>query len=332
MERQKVEQALVRLEQLRAIRLNKVGGDYYQMYCPFHNNGQERKPSFGVLLNDQVRDGKVTEAGYAHCFSCQYAANMGKFVRDVCRDHNLSPEMYEELKAVTDANYYSNKDSLIPDGLMTNILNSYAVENLKMRTKAKQTYVTEEELAKYRFTVPYMYQRKLTDAVIEKYDIGFDGNFIPPGRKKPMPCVTFPVHDIQGRTLFVCRRSIEGKFFHIPEGVEKSVFGLYELPPGTKEVIICESVFNALTCVVYGHPAVALFGTGTTHEIEQLRKLGVSSYIICLDNDEAGNRGAEKLKKALKNNAMVWKMTMPEGRDVNDVDYETFMQCYNARE
>lgn len=331
MDRQKVESALHRLEHLKLIRLYKLGNGYYQMYCPFHNQGQERKPSFGVLLNEQVRDGKITHAGFAHCFTCGYAKNIDQFVKDVCADKSVSPEMYEELKAVVDSNYSSDKDSLIPDGVMSSILNSYAVDSLRLRVKAAQNYVPESELAKYRFTVPYMYQRKLTDEVIEKYDIGFDGEFIPPGRKKPMPCVTFPVHDLQGRTLFIGRRSIEGKFFHIPEGVEKSVFGLYELPSGTKEVIICESVFNALTCVVYGHPAVALFGTGTSYEIDQLKKLGAASYVICLDNDDAGRRGAEKLKKALSPYAFVWTMIMPEGQDVNDVDYETFMQCYNAR-
>ena len=206
------------------------------------------------------------------------------------------------------------------------------MDNLKLRLGIKQQYVPEEELAQYRYTVPYMYQRKLTNEVIEKYDIGFDGKYIPEGRSKPLPCVTFPVHDMQGRTLFICRRSIEGKFFFLPKDQEKSIFGLYELPPNCKEVIICESVFNALTCVVYGHPAVALFGTGTSHEIDQLRKLGCPSYVICLDNDEAGRKGTEKLKKALSGSSMVWVMTVPEGKDANDLTLDEFIECYNNRE
>ena len=213
------------------------------------------------------------------------------------------------------------------------MMTRYAADDLKARMlAAKKKYVSEDELASYRFTVPYMYERRLTDEVIEKYDVGFDDNFIPPGRKKPLPCVTFPVRDETGGTLFFCRRSIEGKFFNYPEGVDKPVYGLYELPKNCEEVIICESVFNALTCVVYGKNAVALLGTGNAKQIEQLRRLQVRSYVIALDNDEAGHKGAKKLKKALSNSGFVWEMTMPEGKDVNDCDYETFMQCYNNKE
>ena len=177
-----------------------------------------------------------------------------------------------------------------------------------------------------------MYQRKLTDAIIEKYDVGYDAHHIPPGRSKELPCVTFPVRDIKGNTLFICRRSIEGKYFNYPEGVEKPVYGMYELPPNCKEVIICESIFNALTCVAYGYSAVALLGTGTPYQMNQLRRLGVQSYVICLDNDAAGRRGAAKVKKALTNNSIVWTMQVPEGKDVNDCTYEEFIQAYQSRE
>lgn len=332
MEQQKVENALNHLERLGAIRLNKPGGDYYQMYCPFHNNGQERKPSFGVLLRDQLRNGRYTEAGFAHCFTCGYAHDFGTFVKDVCKDHSINPEMYDDLNEIVSGVSSRVSDSLIPDTLMTSVLNAYAVEDLRLRTLGKRSYVTEEELARYRFTVPYMYQRRLTDAVIEKYDVGFDGNHIPPGRKKALPCVTFPVRDISGHTLFICRRSIEGKYFNLPADVEKPVYGIYELEPGTKEVIICESIFNALTCVVYGRPAVALLGTGTSYQMNQLKRLGVQSFVICMDNDEAGHKGTARIRRALRTSALVWSMTVPEGKDVNDLDKEEFEQCYEDRE
>lgn len=332
MDQKTIEAALNRLQQLGAIRLQKPGSDWYQMYCPFHNSGQERKPSFGVLLHEQMRNGQYTDAGFAHCFTCGYAKPMPSFIKDVCSLHSLNYEAYEELKSVTDSDFSLTTDSLIPEGTMSNLINTFAVESLKLRVRGKQEFISEEELAGYRFTVPYMYQRRLTDAVIEKYDVGYDAKHLPPGRKKALPCVTFPVRDIQGRTLFICRRSIEGKYFNLPTNVEKSLYGIYELPPDTKEVIICESIFNALTCVVYGYPAVALLGTGTSHEIDQLKRLGVSSYVICLDNDDAGRRGTEKLKKALTNFGLVWTMTVPEGKDVNDLDYSEFIEVYNNRQ
>lgn len=335
--RSDIETALDYMDQHNLIRLARASTGntgWRQMHCPFHNNGQERKPSCGCSLEGEVRNGIEYKPGRFYCFSCGASYSFAKGVTEILAAKESSLEAHPVLAKYVElaGGGHVEAESLIPEETMSAILNSYAVENLKIRTKTAKQYVSEEELAQYRYTVPYMYQRKLTDAVIDKYDIGFDGKFLPPGRSKPVPCVTFPVHDLQGRTLFVCRRSIEGKSFYLPQGIPKSVFGIYELPQGVKEVIICESVFNALTCVVYGHPAVALFGTGTSEEMDELKKIGVQSFVICLDNDEAGNRGAAKIKKALQNNAMVWTMHVPEGKDANDLTYQEFVECYNRRD
>lgn len=317
------------------IRLSKTltTSNWQQLYCPFHNNGQERKPSCGCSLTEEVRGGKVNHAGFWHCFACGASYSFSDGIKQILTLKGTSVEAHPSLKPYLEGEVQTNLDSLIPTDLMAGLINRYAAEDLRLRVKGKSNYVSEEELASYRFTVPYMYERKLTDAVIEKYDVGFDGKFVPPGRKKPLPCVTFPVRDIQGRTLFICRRSIEGKFFNLPTNIEKPVYGIYELPPNTKEVIICESIFNALTAVVYGHPAVALLGTGSSYQINQLKRLGAASYVTCLDNDDAGNKGTIRLKKALSGSAMVWTMQVPsDGRDLNDLTYAEFLQCYNNRE
>jgi DNA primase len=222
---------------------------------------------------------------------------------------------------------------LISPNISAALVNKYTIEYINSQIISEsKSFVSESELASYRLTVPYMYQRGLTDEIIEKYDIGYDANFIPPGRKKPMPCITFPVKDQQGNTLFLCRRSVQGKFFHYPQGVEKSVYGLYELPRSAKSVVVCESCFNALTAIKYGYNAVALLGTGTAYEIDQLKKLGVQEFVLCLDGDEAGQRGTEKLKKALKSVAIVWVVHMPADKDVNDCTKEEFDSLYNTRE
>lgn len=334
--RDDIEKALDYMDKNNLIRLSSsisVNSSWRQLHCPFHNNGQERKPSCGCSLESSYANGVEYPAGQFHCFSCGISYPFPKAVKEILSLKGTSIEEHTFLKPYLEGNINQNVDSLIPDNVMSGLVNKYAAEDLRLRVLGKKSYISEEELASYRFVVPYMYQRKLTDAVIEKYDVGFDGKFIPPNRKKAMPCITFPVRDIQGRTLFICRRSVEGKFFNLPTNVEKPVYGIYELPEGAREVIICESIFNALTCVVYGHPAVALLGTGTPYQINQLNRLGVASYVICLDNDDAGRRGTEKLKKALSSNAMVWSMTVPpDGRDVNDLTKEEFDQCYLNRE
>jgi len=330
--RNDVEKAIQYMDAHNLIRANRPMNNWYSVHCPFHNNGQERKPSCGCSLEGETRNGNTYYPGTWHCFACGVTYPFSVGVQEILKLKNTTMEEHPELQQYVNTDIQVQKDSLIPDQLMTNIFSTFAAADLRTRVLHKQEFVSEEELAGYRFTVPYMYERKLTDPIIEKYDVGFDPNHIPPGRKKPLPCVTFPVKDLQGNVLFICRRSIEGKYFNLPQGIEKSVYGIYELPPETKEVIICESVFNALTCVAYGHPAVALFGTGTTYEMDQLKKLGIPNYIVCLDNDEAGNRGAAKIKKALSKTSMVWTMHVPEGKDVNDLTYEEFVEVYNARD
>ena len=82
-------------------------------------------------------------------------------------------------------------------------------------------YIDDKELDEYRYTHPYMYKRLLTDDVIELFYIGFD---------KETNCITMPVHDLDGKTVFIQRRSVNGKYHHYDRGVDKTnyVYGAYE--------------------------------------------------------------------------------------------------------
>jgi len=310
-------------------------GDWYMCRCPIHNNGQERKPSCGISLHEQFRNGKRYPALQLHCFSCNYSGSLADALTEVLKRKGVGKSGFDWLKENIPGFEEENVDFdyLLPQELSSSLQSAYAIDYINSRIISEfNNFVPEEELASYRLTVPYMYQRGLTDEIIEKYDIGYDANFIPPGRKKPLPCITFPVKDQQGRTLFLCRRSVQGKFFHYPQGVEKSVYGLYELPKDVTSVLICESCLNALKAIRFGYNAVALLGTGTTYEIEQLKRLGVQEFVLCLDGDDAGKRGTAKLKKALKSVAIVWTIQMPPDKDVNDCTKEEFDALYATRE
>jgi len=310
-------------------------GNWYMCRCPIHAGGKEKKPSCGISLREQYNNGKKTPALFTHCFSCGLAKPLSDVLTDVLKQKGISKSGLDWLKEnvpgfdAEDVEF----DYLISPEVSATLTNKYTIDYINSQIISEsKSYVTENELASYRMIVPYMYQRGLTDEIIEKYDIGYDANFIPPGRKKPLPCITFPVKDLQGRTLFLCRRSIQGKFFHYPQGIEKSVYGLYELPKGVKSVIVCESCLNALRLATFNYNAVALLGTGTSYEIEQLKQLGVQEFVLCLDGDEAGQRGAEKLKRALSKVAIVWTVHMPPDKDANDCKTkEEFDQYYNAR-
>jgi len=289
----------------------KVGIDNIQFTCPIHNDGQEKKPSCGITIKNKPN----LPSGFVHCFTCGYTAPLEKMISDCFNK---------------DDNGAFGKEWLIKNFLTVSVENRSNLElNFNRNNNKKvENYITEEELDSYRFYHPYMYKRKLTNEIIEKFDIGYDDNFKlldKDGKiKGTLKCITFPVKDINGNTLFIARRSISNKIFHYPEGVNKPVYGLYELPEDVEEIIICESIINALTCYIYGKPAVALLGLGTEYQYNQLKNLKCRKFITALDPDIAGNKATERLKINLRKNKIITSYQLNEGKDINDLEKEEF--------
>ena len=307
------------------IRLNKITGDYYSVYCPFHSNGQERRPSAGVLLHDQYRNGQLYPEGFYYCFSCHTSGSLQQWIPKLLSERVVPEAVRKYIEGQIGSRINTESGKLFSEQLSKSLEAKFAIHSIHSMNKNQVEYINEEELAKYRFTVPYMYDRKLTDDIIERYDVGVDMHYIPKGGKKEIPCITFPVRDIKGRSLFIVRRAISIKRFYMPNDIQKPVYGIYELPRGCQSVVIVESCFNALTSVRYGKPAVALLGTGTPYQIEQLKRLGVREFILGFDPDEAGERATRRLKKALKSVALVWQFEgIPEGKDINDLSEKEF--------
>ena len=278
-------------------------GKNIQTNCPFHKEGQERKPSFGINKN----------TGECHCFGCGWSGTLS--------------EMISNCFGKDDFGVYGNK------WLIRNFL-SVAVESRpdidvdfcrrKKITSETKKYISEQELDSYRYTHPYMYKRKLTDEIIDLFDIGYDKN---------TECITFPNRDINGNCLFVARRSVKTKFFNYPQDVEKPVYGLYECNICAKtiknwfpdEIIICESMIDALTCWVYGKYAVALNGTGNENQFKTLRNMPNRKFILATDMDEAGLKARERIRQSLGNKIVteyVWDINV--AKDINDMNKEYF--------
>ena len=284
----------------------KRSGDHVQVQCPYHGNGQERKPSAGIRRED----------GLFHCFACNEVHSLQEVISFCFGKHediagmwgwkwllrNFAVVQVEERKDVTLDFYRGNKHI---DG------------------DSGANYITEEELDEYRYIHPYMYKRKLTDDIIELFDVGYD---------KKTACITFPIRDKEGHCLFVARRSVHTKWFNYPAGAEKPVYGLYELSELAKmhggkwenEIVICESMIDALTVWSYGKYAVALNGLGNELQFKQLRKMPCRKYILATDNDDAGQKARARLRKQLTNK-IVTEYVLPEGKkDINELSKDEF--------
>ena len=83
-------EALQKLESMKLIRLNRIIGNWYSIYCPFHNDGNEKKPSCGVLLHDETRNGQTYSIGMFHCFSCSAVYSFQDGISKILKERGVS--------------------------------------------------------------------------------------------------------------------------------------------------------------------------------------------------------------------------------------------------
>lgn len=322
------------ISQLRAnnidlIQKYKVGPTHIQICCPYHNNGMEHRPSAGLRKTD----------GIFHCFACGEVHSLQEVI-SYCFGHtddivgkfgwqwllkNFATVQAEERKDVAiDCTRHSYSSRINRNGSCSN----GNIRNIR--------YVGEEELDKYRYIHPYMYKRGLTDEIIELFDIGYDSS---------TESLTFPIKDISGNCLFIARRSVKTKWFNYPEGVEKPLYGLYELTLVSKsmvhspsfwgelrqrgypdEVIVCESMLDALSFWTVGKCAVALNGLGNELQFKQLRELPCRKIILATDMDERGLAARKRIRQNIQNRKIVTEYIFPKGRkDANECTKEELM-------
>lgn len=315
----------LRTNDIQLISKYKEGPTHIQICCPYHANGMERRPSAGLRKED----------GLFHCFACNEVHSLPEVI-SYCfgyADDILGKFGWQWLlKNFATIEREERKDvEFDVRRIGVRIGNEYGnVKQYPQQFKSDKHiagnfngYVTEEELDKYRYIHPYMYKRGLTDEVIELFDIGFDAN---------TDCITFPIRDVFGNTLFIARRSVRTKFFHYPEGVEKPLYGLYEIMKFynerylISEVIVCESMLDALSFWTIGKFACALNGLGNELQFKQLRELPCRKIILATDMDERGLAARKRIRQNIQDRKIVTQYFFPDGRkDANECTKEELL-------
>lgn len=272
------------------------GPDNIQVQCPYHKNGQERRPSAGIRKSD----------GLFHCMACGETHSLQEVI-SYCFGHtddvlgsfgwqwllkNFATIKTEERK---DVNLNFNRGVCVTKQI---------------------NYVSEDELDSYRYYHQYWEKRGITNRnLIELFDLGYD---------KKTDCITFPVRDSKGNCLFIARRSVHTKYFSYPAGAEKPLYGLYELSlvGHYTEVIVCESMLDALSFWQIGKYAVALNGTGDELQFKQLRDLPCRKLILATDNDKAGMYARQRIRANVKNKIITEYVFPSNRKDANECTKE----------
>jgi DNA primase len=291
-------------------------GENIQTNCPFHKGGQERKPSFGV-------NGEIDKC---HCFACGWSGTIEEMISELYGYQDEGKfgkrwliKRFNTVEIETRPNImegFNGRNNIT-------IRNNNDIHRFKQHiqsNKSSEQYsgeITEEELDKYRYIHPYMYQRGLTDEIIERFDIGYD---------REREEITFPVADLQGTVRFIASRSVKNKFFRLPKNENKPIYQGYRFMSGRyKEAYITESFLNCLTCWKYDKPAMAMIGTGNQKQYEILNKLPVREYILAFDPDKAGRKATERFRKNV-HGKIIKELVYTDNRDINDLQ-EEFLNC-----
>ena len=284
----------------------KPTGENIMITCPVHKNGQERKPSCGLSVVDKYRGDKLIPAGTVHCFTCGYTSTLTEFISN-CFGYQ-------------DGGLFGNKWIKAQYNVALTVKTRHMDLNISRGTNTKEQLpnVPQSVLQAYRYIVDYMYDRHLTDEIIEQFDIGYDSK---------EDCITIPVTDLKGNVKWIQRRSIVGKSYYIPSGVNKTDYLLgaseiIRLKLYKEPVFIVESAFNMFTLWKLGYPAICLFGTGGGNQYRMLKNLPIRHYVIALDPDEAGRKGSRKLVQYLGKTKLLSKVHYTDNRDINELDEE----------
>lgn len=294
--------------------INNTGSDL-MVTCPFHKNGKEKNPSCGVLLNEKVDKNRKYEAGTVHCYTCGYTADLPQFIADVL---GLASPVQGFKWLVGKYNYSAAEREPLE-------LNLYRGQTEQV------TYTSEADVERYHkqlkesvAALDYLRRRGLPTWITDEFKLGFD---------KADDTILFPVRDLSGKVVFYKGRSIVGKHFYNAKNIDKTsqIFGLYELlnsifwaklPDTKSQIWITESEIDALSLISQGKYAVAIMGSHISDmQCKRLENSPFRRFVIALDNDDAGRKGAALLKKKLipkgfRFTNLKWSVSL---KDVNDL-------------
>src|SRR5438105_600285 len=131
------------------------------------------------------------------------------------------------------------------------------------------------------------------------------------------------VRELYGRKITAARRRGTPLHLYLPahEQRGRGVFNVQALQ-ASKEIILCESLIDALTfwCAGYRNVTTAYGVEGFTAELlAALKQHGTERVLIAYDRDEAGERAAAKLAEQLMAEGIeCFRIQFPKGMDANE--------------
>jgi hypothetical protein len=213
--------------------------------------------------------------------------------------------------------------------------------------------VCQDILLDYPLTLKYLRdERKLNADTIGKYQVGYmDDTFV-----RKMRDAGYTLADLReagligeksNRPLFENRiivpymnrenvvtlrgKQVGGNWLQA-RGIGLGLFGVDNIRAQEGDVYVCEGEFDTMYLDQLGYPVVGLPGADTFQEqwttwFEKSRRV-----FIVLDADDAGRKGAEKIKGALGPKARVVELPVPDQEDTTDIQEYFLRDGYSTND
>ena len=299
----------------------KKSGANFVCVCPFHN---DKHPSMSISPSK----------GIYHCFSCKAGGDAIKFVMEYEKLGYV--EAIEKLASIYNValEYTSSKNELKTDKKI--------LENLNLHYKTL-LYKNPEALN-------YLKSRSITDAIIEKWELGWAAgsqntlNLLQNENIEPKEAlevgaikqnesgyyasfinrITFPIYNHLGRLVGFGGRTISdnpAKYINSPQsqifdkskifyGYDKAKSEIYR----SHSIVICEGYMDCIMLHAAGiNNAVAVLGTALTQKHIPLIQRGDIKVTLSFDSDSAGVNAAFKSARLLMEHQIDGKVVLISG-------------------
>ncbi|HLI76803.1 MAG TPA: toprim domain-containing protein, partial [Acidobacteriaceae bacterium] len=335
-ERLKKEISIQRLAEARGIKLHRAGKEMIGL-CPFHD---DRNPSLNI---DPV----------ANVWHCKGACGEGgDVIRWVARTEGVSDGHAIELLK---KNYAPTPGPVVKQSTVPKLPCpvTLGVDDHTLLREVVRFY--NQTLRETPDALAYMERRGLKSAeVIEHFQLGFSnrmlGTSLPDRNRRPGAAIReqlerlglfrkesghehlrgsliVPVTNLDGDVVQLYGRKITPNLragtpdhLYLP-GPMRGVWNEQALVV-SKEIILCEALIDALTfwCAGYRNVTTSYGINGFTEEHRAALKMyGTERVYIAYDNDEAGNKAAEKLAAELTAMGIeCFRVEFPKGMDANE--------------
>ncbi|HEV2718496.1 MAG TPA: CHC2 zinc finger domain-containing protein [Thermoanaerobaculia bacterium] len=289
--------------------------------CPFHS--PDRTPSFFV---DPAMG---TWKCFGACASKGDEKSGGDAIRFVMKADKLSfRAAIEKLGGPVEAKPLAGRSKAKSNGngdlaLLARVVDFYA--RTLQSSPAAQQYLASRGLANAElwsaYRIGYADGSLLAKAKGTTADaLARLGIINDAGRELMHGCVVFPLVDRAGAVVDLYGRAIERDQHLYLAGPKRGLFNAETLR-GAEEVILTESVIDALSCIEAGVMNVLpLYGTNgfTDEHAKLLAELQASRVALALDSDDAGRAATAKLARELAQAGDVRVVELAR-KDLNDV-------------